>query len=259
MATNNENLKRLVESYLKSSYRTTPVRSPFSQTNYYSGGRVQGGGSWMDLTELYNTTYRTHYEKDGFDKVMYSEPLNLMVAWPKEEAEGFSHIDEDCVATFGLKAARGFKKDYRFLDMSIPGAGKVAISEEDADQIVESPFEILREVRPTYTRNFGETPVERIDESTQKGERKLQKRLHGVIREEVDKVVSEISRTESQLSLTESENSKVRRLLRRAQLNENMPRFMDALIDNCAEKLREGAEMSGIEQVLIKKIIEKDG
>lgn len=259
MATNNENLKRLVESYLKSSYRTTPVRSPFSQTNYYSGGRVQGNGSWMDLTELYNTTYRTHYEEDGFDKVMYSEPLNLMVAWPKEEAEGFSHIDEDCVATFGLKAARGFKKDYRFLDMSIPGAGKVAVSEENANQIVESPFESLREVRPAYTRNFGETPIERIDESAQKGKRKLQKKLHGVIREEVDKIVSEISRSKSQLSLTESENSKVRRLLRRAQLNENMPRFMDALIDNCAEKLREGAKISDIEQVLIKKIIEKDG
>lgn len=254
-----KDLKQLVESYLKSSYRTTPVRSPFSQTNYYSGGRVQGNGNWMDLTELYNTTYRTHYEEDGFDKVMYSEPLNLMVAWPKEEAEGFSHIDEDCVATFGLKAARGFKKDYRFLDMSIPGAGKVAVSEDDADRIVESPFESLREVRPTYTRNFGETPIERIDESAQKNERNLQRKLHGVIREEVDEVISEISRTKSQLKLTESENSKVRRLLRRAQLNENMPRFMDALIDNCAEKLREGAKISDIEQVLIKKIIEKNG
>lgn len=254
-----KDLKRLVESYLKSSYRTTPVRSPFSQTNYYSGGRVQGNGSWMDLTELYNTTYRTHYEEDGFDKVMYSEPLNLMVAWPKEKAEAFSHIDEDCVATFGLKAARGFKKDYRLLDMSIPGAGKVAVSEEDADRIVESPFESLREVRPAYTRNFGETPIERIDESAQKGQRNLQKKLHRVIREEVDKVVSEISRAESQLTLTESENSKVRRLLRRAQLNENMPRFMDALIDNCAKKIREGAKISDVEQALIKKIIEKDG
>jgi len=261
MATTDKNLKRLVERYLKSSYRTTPVRSPFSQTNYYSGGRVQGNGSWMDLTKLYNTTYRTHYEEDGFDKVMYSEPLNLMVAWPKEEAEGFSHIDEDCVATFGLKAARGFKKDYRFLDMSIPGAGKVAVSEEDADQIVESPFEILREVRPTYTRNFGETPVERIDESNQTGEQglELQRKLHKIIRKEVDNVISEVSQTQNQLDLTESENAKLRRKLRQAQLGNDIPRFIDAMIDNCAEKLREDSEISGVEQILIQEVIEKNG
>jgi len=241
-------LKRLVESYLKSSYRTTPVRSPFSQTNYYTGGRVSGGsGSWMDLTELYNTTYRTHYEEDGFDKVLYNEPLNIMVTWPKDDAEAFSQIDEDCVATFGLKTARGFKKDYRFTDMSIPGAGRVAMSEEQANGIVEDPFDSLREVRPAYTRNLGETPIERIDESEEKDEEEdeeqnirlaIQRKMSELVHSELEEVLS--GRRNFEINLTEEENGLARRALRYRQLHEDdMSRLENVTIDVLARRLRE--------------------
>lgn len=245
-------LKRLVENYLKSSYRTTPVRSPFSQTNYYTGGRVSGGsGSWMDLTELYNTTYRTHYEEDGFDKVLYNEPLNIMVTWPKEEAEAFNQIDEDCVATFGLKTARGFKKDYRFTDMSIPGAGRVAMSEEQANGIIEDPFDSLREVRPSYTRNLGETPIERIDESEKEDEKEeeenirlaIQRKMSELVQSELEKVLSE--RRAFEIALTEEESGIARQALRYRQLHENdMSRLEDTTVDVLAKRLRNSTSVS---------------
>lgn len=257
-------LKRLVESYLKSSYRTTPVRSPFSQTNYYSGGRVSGGsGSWMDLTELYNTTYRTHYEEDGFDQVLYNEPLNIMVAWPKNDAEAFNQIDEDCVATFGLKTARGFKKDYRFTDMSIPGAGRVAMSEEQANQIIEEPFDSLREVRPQYTRNLGETPIERIDESEEKAEEEnirlaIQRKMSEMVHTELEEVLS--GRRDFEIRLTEDESGFARRALRYRQLHEeDMTRLEDATIDVLAKRLRENhfVSLSPEEQTALRRAVSR--
>lgn len=243
-------LNKLVENYLKSSYRTTPVRSPFSQGNYYSSNYVTGGGSrsWLDLTDLYNSTYKTHHMNEGFDRVMYNEPLNIMVMWPKDDAEAFDHIEEDCVAQFGLKTARGYRKDYRFLDQSIPGAGKVAMSEEQAEKLVEEPFESLREVRPTYTRNLGETPVERIDESQGKD---VHRRLHKMVRKEINRQLNR----DHELKLNEEERKKARECIRKLQLEENLSRFEDALSDVCAKQLRESRKVSETEAKLIKKAI----
>jgi hypothetical protein len=241
-------LQKLFENYLKSSYRTTPVRSPFSQANYYSGGKV-GGEIWQEITDLYNTTYRTHHEEDGFDRVMYNEAINAMVMFPKEDAEAFSKIEEgEAVLQLGLKAARGFKKDYRFLDQSIPGAGKYAISEEDAERLIDEPFEILREIQPEYTRNFGETPVEPINEQ-------VQKNLHKLIREEVDRIVSLTG--EIDLGLSKRENKAARNALRKLQLNHDLPKYIDAMADNAAEKLRKGNPVTNPEKDLILKAANK--
>lgn len=250
-------LQKLVENYLKSSYRTTPIRSPFSQTNYYSGGRVSGGSaSWLDLTDLYNTTYRTHHMEEGFNRVMYNEPLNIMLMWPKDDAEGFEHIEEDAIAQFGLKTARGYKKDYRFLDQSIPGAGRVALSEEEADELLQDPFESLREVRPSYTRNMGEVPVERIDENVKKVEetKKAQRQIHRVVQEEINEQLEE--RRDMKIDLDKEKNEETRRAIRRLQLEGDLTRFEDALADVCAAQLREGDTISKTEAALIAKAVQ---
>jgi hypothetical protein len=239
-------LEKLFESYLESSYRTTPVRSPFSQANYYSGGRVSGE-VWQEITDLYNTTYRTHHDGDGFDRVMYNEAINAMVMFPKNDT--FEEIgEEEAVVQLGLKAARGYRKDYRFLDQSIPGAGKYSVSEENAERLIDNPFESLREIQPEYTRNFGETPIERIDES-------VQRELHGVIREEVDRIVSKTE--EIDLGLSQQENKAARKALRKLQLDEDLPKYIDALADNAAEKLREGNPVTKPEKDLIVKAANK--
>lgn len=249
-----KDLQKLFENYL----RSTPVRSPFSQTNYYSGGQ-KDGGSFQELTDLYNTTYRTHYEgassadyrepdnmSGGFDRVMYSEPLNVLVAYPREGAERFEEelSGGDCLVKFGLKAARGFKKDYRFLDQSIPGAGKVAVDEETADRIIEEPFKAIREVRPKYTRNFGETPVEQLDES-------VQREINGVVREELDQMLSE------SVDLTFENPKQLCTLIRKRQLEEDLTRLEDAALDLCADSIREGDGLSSIEANLLKETIKR--
>jgi hypothetical protein len=249
-------LDLLVENYLDSSYRTTPVRSPFSQINYYSGGRVSGGGaSWKEYTDLYNTTYRTIYEEDGFERVMYNEPLNMMVMWPLEEAEAFSHIDEDCVVQLGLKTARGFAKDYRFLDQSIPGAGKIALSEADAEELIEDPFNAIREVRPQYSTNLGEVPVERIDESKETGERlDIRRKVLGVIQDELD---GELDRN-LDLRLDEEESKTARKAIRYRQINESdLTRLEDALLDSCARQLQTEGQVSKQEYKELAKAIKQ--
>jgi hypothetical protein len=237
-----KNMQKLFEDYL----RSTPVRSPFSQANYYSGGRVRGD-TFQDYTDLYNTTYRTHHESEGFDEVMYSEPLNVLVAYPAEGAERFENLNEgECFVKLGLKAARGFKKDYRFLDQSIPGSGKVVVDEETADRIVEEPFEALREARPTYTRNFGETPAERIDEATERD-------LNRIVREELEKELESFEKKD--LGLSEKENRTARKALRKLQLENELPRYIDALADNAAKRLRESGKATRPEKEIITEAI----
>ncbi len=245
-----KDLQKLFENYL----RSTPVRSPFSQTNYYSGGNVDGG-SFQDLTDLYNSTYRTHYkgvsegeeeDRRGFSRVMYSEPLNVLVAYPREGAERFEEQlnQGECLVKFGLKAARGFRKDYRFLDHSIPGAGKLAVDEETADRIIEEPFKAIREVRPKYTRNFGETPVERIDES-------VQRQVNGLVREELDQMLSE------SIDVNFDNPKRLCKLIRKRQLEEDLTRLEDAALDLCADSIREGDSLSSIEANLLKETIKR--
>lgn len=161
-----EELQTLLENYMKSSYRTTPIRSPFSNQQYYSSGQATHS-RWLDLTDLYNATYRTFYREDGFKKVKYNEPLNILVMWPEDGAEAYEQVDYSPVAAFGLKAARGFGKDYRFLDKSIPGAGKVAIDPSTAEEMMTEPYEQIQEIRPAYTRNLGQNPIEKLDEGKQ--------------------------------------------------------------------------------------------
>jgi len=84
--------------------------------------------------------------------------------WPKDDAEAFELVNYAPVITFGLKTARGFGKDYRFLDHSIPGAGKVSCSPALADAFMTEPYEHIAEVRPEYMRNLGQFPIEKLDE-----------------------------------------------------------------------------------------------
>lgn len=255
-------LKRLFESYLKSSYRTSPVRSPFSHGNYYPEGYVDSGqNGWIELTELYNTTYRSFHESEVFDRVLYNEPLNVMVMDLKEgldenNREGFEHVDTNCVVQLGLKTARGYGKDYRFLDMSIPGAGKVAVSKEQGKTIVEEPMKALREIRPEFMRNFGEVPVE-----TSGGEETVNevlteetaRKVHRLVTEELDKLLSE--KRKHVFDFSRSQNKKIRKQLRKRQLNEELSKIEDALIDVCVRQLREGGRFSNVEKSVIKETV----
>ena len=222
-------LKRFFENYLKSSHRTTPVRSPFSHSSYYSSGQVENG-KWKELTDLYNTTYRTHHGEEGFREVMYSEPLNIMVWKTKEEA-----FDEDCVLTFGIKAARGFRKDYRFIDMSIPGAGRLAASEEEADEVIENPIEAIKDIRPEYARNLGTIPIETRE----------------AVNEAVKKELNEVLDRNVKVKLSESQNKKARKLLRKRQIEEDLTNIENALIDLCARQLRNRKNISKQEKRMI--------
>jgi len=249
-------LKRLFENYLKSSYRTTPVRSPFSHASYYSGSQYAEKGGWTNLTDLYNTTYRTHYEdsEGGFEKVLYNEPLNVQLVWTKDDAEAFKHVDKKCIVTCGLKAARGFRKDYRFLDMSIPGAGKVAIDRETASRLVSDPFDVLREIRPEFCRNLGQIPVEQPKTREEVNEmltesKSTQKNIHSVICEELDMFLSDYR--DSKVELTEQESSDVRKQLRKKQLDQDLSRIGDALVDVTVKQLRKEGKLSEIEKQII--------
>lgn len=222
---------------------------------------MKGKGPWKELTELYNTTYRSFHENEVFEEVLYNEPLNVLVMTLKEGLEegdkkDFEHVDTNCVVQLGLKTARGYGKDYRFLDMSIPGAGKIAVSREDGERIVEEPFEALREIRPEFMRNFGEVAVENPDGAEAVNEvltEETARKVHRLVTEELDDVLSE--KRNQRFNLSEKQNAEIRKLLRRRQLNEELSKIEDALVDVCARQLREGDKLSEIEKSLIKETV----
>lgn len=160
-------LQTLLEDYMRttSSYRTTPIRSPYSNSPEYESGQVSGEERWLDLTDVYNVTYRTVHHNNGYNKVLYNPTINVMVMWPKENAEAYEQVDYSPVIQFGLKAARGYPKDYRWMDMSIPGSGKVAVGENVAEEIINNPHDVIGEIRPEYMRALGEIPFDDADYS----------------------------------------------------------------------------------------------
>jgi len=162
-----DKLQTLLEDYMRttSSYRTTPIRSPYSDQTDYASGQVSGEERWLDLTDVYNVTYRTIHHDNGYNKVLYNPAINVMIMWPKEGAEAYERVDFSPVIQFGLKAARGYPKDYRWMDMSIPGSGKVAVSEEVAEKMINEPYEVIREIRPEYVRTLGKIPFDDADYS----------------------------------------------------------------------------------------------
>jgi len=160
-----DELQTLLEDYMKvsSSNRTTPIRSPFSHTAEYASGQASGEERWLDLTDVYNVTYRTVHHDNGYNKVCYNPTINVLVMMPKDGAEAYEQVDFSPVVQFGLKAARGYSKDYRWMDMSIPGSGKVAVTEETAENMITDPYGVIQKIRPEYMRALGEIPIDDED------------------------------------------------------------------------------------------------
>lgn len=126
-----------------------PVRRPFSNYNYYEDGRYDN--SFQDVTDKYNITYKSQHPGEyGFNEVLYSEPHNILVAFPSEANEDFDRP----YAIFGLKAARGYGKDHRFFDRGMEGAGVYKLSEGLADALLQDSLETLREIDNDYIKNF---------------------------------------------------------------------------------------------------------
>lgn len=138
--------------------RAAAIDSPFSHSQGHPHARVENGyhNTFQDYTQLYNQTYVNPEDRSmkGFEKVLYNEPLNIMVCYPHEENEEF----ESPYVTLGLKTARGFHMDYRFIDGNILGAGKYYVDEETADRVVEDPSEHISEVIDYYEDYFTNQP-----------------------------------------------------------------------------------------------------
>jgi hypothetical protein len=128
-----------------------PVRRPFGNYTDYNQGRY-GSNVFQDVTDKYNITYKAQHPGEfGFNEVLYSEPHNILIAFPSED-----NADHDQpYGVFGLKAARGYGKDYRHLDRSMEGAGVYSMDEEQANSILDGPKEALQEIGSEYVRNFG--------------------------------------------------------------------------------------------------------
>jgi hypothetical protein len=168
-------------------------------TSYYAPGRGGQPDKWSDLTDLYNVTYKTIHKEDGFNKVLYNEALNVLVSYPKEDARGFEKASGSPVVTMGLKTARGYAKDYRFLDGSIPGAGKYVVDEEVADNLIDDPYTVIENLQPEYTKNFGKVPMTDLTESQRST-------LRSMIREEARWYMQE-KEEEEEMEMAEVENA----------------------------------------------------
>jgi hypothetical protein len=120
------------------------------------------------------------HQEDAFEEVHYSEPMNVLVAVPLEESEF-----DGPYAIFGLKAARGYHKDYRFIDKGIEGAGSYYINEEEVDMLLQNPKKAIRELNQEYFGRIGMHPKsrERLDESVvnEKSKSETQQRLFGMV------------------------------------------------------------------------------
>lgn len=246
-----DKLQTLLEDYMRttSSYRTTPIRSPYSDQTDYASGQVSGEKRWLDVTDVYNVTYRTIHHDNGYNKVLYNPAINVMVMWPKEGAEAYEQVDFSPVVQFGLKAARGYPKDYRWMDMSIAGSGKVAVDEETAEAIVNEPYDAIRNIRPEYIRAFGKIPFDDADYSpnvaTDIAEEVITESsdpvgstLMDIIREELSKELNE-RETAKTLDLNDHEASAIKKALRQYQMKDHLPNVKDQIVDRMAEKIGE--------------------
>lgn len=156
-----------------------PVRSPFSHYTDYNRGRNYTD-EFQDLTQLYNTSYRSKFQEDAFEAVYYSEPLNTLVAYPLEESEF-----ESPYVIFGLKTARGFLKDYRNIDEGMNGAGSYYVTEEEANRLIQDPKKTISELNRGYFGHIGFRPAprENLRESVlnEKAASETQQRLFGMV------------------------------------------------------------------------------
>lgn len=148
---NREELKQIIKEELEAVTKIgQPVRRPFSNYNYYNQGRYRHN-KFQDVTDKYNITYKSQNPGTyGFEEVLYSEPHNILVAFPSEENKDF----DQPYAILGLKAARGYGKDHRFLDRGMEGAGVYELNQGLADRLLQNGLETLKEVGSEYVRNF---------------------------------------------------------------------------------------------------------
>lgn len=125
------------------------MRSPFSHSVGYD---LQP--KWLDMTDVYNAT-----SGGMFEKVIYSEPLNILLAEVKEENRDEISGGYPFLAKYGLKTARSWKRDHRFMDASIEGFGSVGLTPESALKLRDDTAQALKETRPGYARRLGLDPV----------------------------------------------------------------------------------------------------
>jgi hypothetical protein len=223
-----EKLRKLIREYI----RTQPVRAPFSMTSYYDSGRGGQRDRWSNVTDVYNMTYKAIHKKAGFDKVLYNEMLNILVQYPLDEARGFEKAEGNPVVTMGLKTARGYAKDYRFLDYSIPGAGKYIIDEELAETLIDDPTDAVKQINEKYIRNFGDLPVtdltESMSEKARNGLRNIildeAKRWYNVDEEEMNEQDEE-EKSGSEMAEVENANSGNRYRVRKDFAMNNPQRY----------------------------------
>jgi hypothetical protein len=144
-------MKQVIQEELEAVTKVgQPVRRPFGNYNYHNSGRYDGN-TFQDVTDKYNITYKSQHPGEyGFNEVLYSEPHNILVAFPSEANEDF----DQPYAIFGLKAARGYGKDHRFFDAGMEGSGVYRVSEEVADSLLQDSIETLKEIGSEYVKNF---------------------------------------------------------------------------------------------------------
>jgi len=106
---------------------------------------------WQDFTSLYNINYRKFHNEDGFERVEYNEPSNIVLIRPLPGT--FSKNQP--VALFGVKSARGIHKDMRELNSTDFGVKPVTLKDEEYDKFHQNTYEAVREVNPIYLLNFG--------------------------------------------------------------------------------------------------------
>lgn len=148
---NRQEMKQVLEEELEAVTKIgQPVRRPFGNYNTYNDGRYDGN-TFQDVTDKYNITYKSQHPGEyGFNEVLYSEPHNILVAFPSEANEEF----DQPYAIFGLKAARGYGKDHRFFDGGMEGSGVYKLSENMADALLRDSVKALREIGSDYIKNF---------------------------------------------------------------------------------------------------------
>jgi len=147
---NRHEMKEVIQEELEAVTKIgQPVRRPFSNYNYYNQGRYDD--SFQDVTDKYNITYKAANPGEyGFNEVLYSEPHNILVAFPTEDNQDH----DQPYAIFGLKAARGYGKDHRFFDRGMEGAGVFSMDEDTARSLLNNATETLKEIGSEYIKNF---------------------------------------------------------------------------------------------------------
>lgn len=160
-----------------------PVRRPFGGYDERNQGAYEAyNAQFQDHTDIYDATFRAkHPGAASYNRVLYAEAYNILVAFPEEDNPEF----EQPYIILGLKAARGYGRDYRFLDRSIDGAGMYYVAEDVAEDVIDAPSDTLMELDSPYAAHLTNTrPTRTLTRESvvrEKAKSKSQQRLFGMV------------------------------------------------------------------------------